>query len=355
MSNAGGGVVQNISSLLPGRQYVISAWVNVAVGNAAVLVVDDSANSATQQITTQGATNGTWQLISLPFTADSTGAINVHLISNATGALYWDDVSVVQALNVGNYSFESGSMSSWTAFSGSNASISTSAAHAGSYSILMSNAGGGVVQNISSLLPGRQYVISAWVNVAVGNAAALVVDDSANSATQQTATQGATNGTWQLISLPFTADSTGAVNVHLISDGTGAIYWDDVSVVQEIGSFTISGQVTAAGSGLSGITVTLTGTTTAGTSISQTTTTDSNGNYAFSVPVGGTYEIQPSGSYTFTPQIAAFWNAFANETANFQVSAAGSPTSGTFVINATPPTKEYIRVNGHVIAIENWH
>ena len=224
-------MVQTISNLTPGQQYVTSAWANVAAGNVAEIWVDDSASAATAQLATQGVTNGMWQLISLPFTADSTGKMNIHLVSVGNGQIYWDDVSVVQAASVGNYGFEmSVTLSPWQAFGGTNAAVSNTA-HSGSYSISMSNGGGGVVQTISNLTPGQQYVTSAWANVAAGNVAEIWVDDSASAATAQLATQGVTNGMWQLISLPFTADSTGKMNIHLVSVGNGQIYWDDVSVV----------------------------------------------------------------------------------------------------------------------------
>jgi hypothetical protein len=55
----------------------------------------------------------------------------------------------------------------------------------------------------------------------------------------------------------------------------------------------VSGRITAGGSGLSGVTVTLG---------SLTTTTDANGNYSFSNVPDGTYTVTPSlTGYTFNP------------------------------------------------------
>jgi Regulator of chromosome condensation (RCC1) repeat/Carboxypeptidase regulatory-like domain len=57
----------------------------------------------------------------------------------------------------------------------------------------------------------------------------------------------------------------------------------------------VSGRITAGGSGLSGVTVTLTG-------ASMTTTTDANGNYSFSNVPDDTYTVTPSlTGYTFNP------------------------------------------------------
>jgi hypothetical protein len=60
--------------------------------------------------------------------------------------------------------------------------------------------------------------------------------------------------------------------------------------------YSISGRVTLSGSGLSGVTINLTGST------SASTTTDSNGNYTFTGIQNGSYTITPSKSgYTFNP------------------------------------------------------
>ena len=81
------------------------------------------------------------------------------------------------------------------------------------------------------------------------------------------------------------------------------------------GTFTISGQVAnLAGPGVTGVTMTLTG------SANATTTTDSNGNYTFTEPAGGTYTVTPTdpgAGYTFTPPSATFPNLSANQTQNF--------------------------------------
>lgn len=213
-----------------------------------------------------------------------------------------------------NYGFESGTLSSWAVENGATASIVTSTVHSGSYSAATTGAGNaGLYQAVSGLIAGRQYVVSAWVNVTAGQMAALYVNDSVSNATAESADQGTTNG-WQYISLPFTADSTGEIGIHLWSAGAGTIYWDDISILGNA-AYTISGQVLAGGSGLSGATVTLTGTTATGASVSLSTTTDSNGNYSFTVPAGGTYIATPSlAGYTFNPASQTFSNVSANQT-----------------------------------------
>ncbi len=84
--------------------------------------------------------------------------------------------------------------------------------------------------------------------------------------------------------------------------------------------YSVSGQVTAGGTDLPGVTVSLSGTAAVGTSVSLSTTTDSNGNYSFSVPAGGTYTVTPSfGGYTFSPASQTFSNVNATQTMNFVV------------------------------------
>ena len=96
-----------------------------------------------------------------------------------------------------------------------------------------------------------------------------------------------------------------------------------VSVVQvgnAIGpSYTISGQTTLYGTGLPGVTMTLSGSQTG------TTTTDSSGNYGFNLPAGGNYTVTPSlNGYTFSPPSSTFNNLSSNETADFAGTAAVS-------------------------------
>src|SRR5262249_23147818 len=87
-------------------------------------------------------------------------------------------------------------------------------------------------------------------------------------------------------------------------------------------SYTISGQITLSGAGLSGVTVTL--------STGPTATTNSSGNYSFSNLPTGTYTVTPSLSgYTFTPPSATFTNITANQTANFTAALAVTVTTAS--------------------------
>jgi hypothetical protein len=76
--------------------------------------------------------------------------------------------------------------------------------------------------------------------------------------------------------------------------------------------FTVGGQITNNGSGLSGVAVTLSG------SLQSIQTTDSNGNYSFTLAGGGNYTVTPSiTGFTFGPVNQTFNNLSANQTGNF--------------------------------------
>ncbi|HZI60435.1 MAG TPA: Calx-beta domain-containing protein [Pyrinomonadaceae bacterium] len=87
---------------------------------------------------------------------------------------------------------------------------------------------------------------------------------------------------------------------------------------------TISGQITNNGSGLAGVTVTLSG------SQSGLRTTDANGNYSFALAAGANYILTPSLlGFTFGPINLTFNNLSASQAANF------TATRQNFVVTNT--------------------
>jgi photosystem II stability/assembly factor-like uncharacterized protein len=84
-------------------------------------------------------------------------------------------------------------------------------------------------------------------------------------------------------------------------------------------TYTIGGQVTLGGVGLSGVTLSLSNGQTA-----PTATTDANGNYSFNGITGGVnYILSPSKqNFAFAPQNMTFSNLGANQTVNFTASSA---------------------------------
>ncbi|HVF42817.1 MAG TPA: carboxypeptidase regulatory-like domain-containing protein, partial [Pyrinomonadaceae bacterium] len=88
-------------------------------------------------------------------------------------------------------------------------------------------------------------------------------------------------------------------------------------------NYKISGRVTEGATGLSGVTLTLTGSQT------STATTDAQGDYSFTVKAEGAYTLTPSlAHYGFTPQSQAFTNLDGDKTANFGAARIRHNVSG---------------------------
>jgi len=98
--------------------------------------------------------------------------------------------------------------------------------------------------------------------------------------------------------------------------------------------YSISGKVTSGGTGLAGVTLSLSGASTASVS------TDANGNYAFASLANGAYTITPSKTgFTFTPSSSAHTVNGANITgSDFTATATTLPTfsmAGTVTLGGT--------------------
>jgi protocatechuate 3,4-dioxygenase beta subunit len=109
--------------------------------------------------------------------------------------------------------------------------------------------------------------------------------------------------------------NSATVNVSLFPQGFNCTYVGD-SVTYTVSAastaYAISGTITSNGSGLSGVTVALTG---AG---SSSTTTDTSGNYSFTNVSNGNYTITPSlTGYSFNPVSGAVTVSNSNMTQNF--------------------------------------
>ncbi len=108
-------------------------------------------------------------------------------------------------------------------------------------------------------------------------------------------------------------------------------------------TYTISGQITLGGSGMSGVTVTLTGTQ------GGSTTTDSGGNYSFAgLGAGGNYTITPSRSgYTFSPASLNYTNLSSNQTgANFAPTLLTYCISGRVTLSGTGVSAVTVTLTG---------
>lgn len=101
-------------------------------------------------------------------------------------------------------------------------------------------------------------------------------------------------------------------------------------------AFFISGQVLNGGTGLPGVTMTLSGATAGGTAVSLSTSTNASGNYSLSIPPSGNYTLTPSLSgYSFSPASSTFNGLTSSQTATFTASSGGG---GGPVPVPPPPT-----------------
>jgi hypothetical protein len=181
-----------------------------------------------------------------------------------------------------------------------------------------------ILWNGRSFAAGDLTSASGGPVVAPGSALTSFVDSSLG---QHVVYLGTNQHVWQIL---WNGTSFAAGDLTSASDGPLAVLF-----------YTVSGQVLAGGAGYPGVTVSLSGATGAGTSVSLSMPTNSNGNYSFYVPGGGTYVITPSFSgLVFSPTSGSFSNLGSNTNQNFTATPISS-------------TKEYIYLNGKVVAIEN--
>lgn len=88
----------------------------------------------------------------------------------------------------------------------------------------------------------------------------------------------------------------------------------------------VGGRVTENGTGVSGVSLLVTGSQT------SATTTDATGNYSFSLPSEGSYIVTPSKQhYTFIPATLTFNNLVANQTGDFAATVSRHSISGRVI------------------------
>jgi len=131
--------------------------------------------------------------------------------------------------------FEDEDLALWQPFQNVAASVSTSQAHGGAHSLSESAGEGSVWQDVSGLEPGHVYVISAWVSASQGATATAQIglySDSANLATFSPEVH--VTPEWQQMTHSMAASASGSLRLHLFrKNGSGTIYWDDLSIYRE--------------------------------------------------------------------------------------------------------------------------
>jgi hypothetical protein len=135
---------------------------------------------------------------------------------------------------IANGGFEDG-LDPWAPYMNVVFKLSTDHAHSGSQSLAQVEGAGSDLQDVSGLRPGQRYTIAAWVAASPGATASAymgIYDPGAAAATLSNPVHPGVN--WQLLSETVIVSQTGALRIHLFrGEGTGTIYWDDVSVYPE--------------------------------------------------------------------------------------------------------------------------
>jgi hypothetical protein len=128
--------------------------------------------------------------------------------------------------------FEDGDLAAWAPFQGVHSTVTQGDAHGGKQSMAQIDGVGSAYQDITGLQPGQRYRIAAWVAASPGATAGAqiaVFDPGANVAIFSKTVHPGTS--WWLLSDFITASQAGTLRIHLFrTEGSGTIYWDDVSV-----------------------------------------------------------------------------------------------------------------------------
>ncbi|MDQ2843685.1 MAG: choice-of-anchor D domain-containing protein, partial [Acidobacteriota bacterium] len=220
---------QDVYGLVPGQSYLVSAWVKASTSgtNGVELWLHDTSG---QNIAGNVVYPGTsWQQVTTTFTATNTSAVRIHLCDfTGSASIYWDDITV--SLAVSNGDFERGLSSPWNLVGVASIGLQ---AHSGSYGLTEQAVSGTTLayQDVSGLIPGQTYVVSAWVksSTATTNGAELWLHDTNGQGIAGTVVYPGTG--WQQITTLFKATNTGAVRIHLCDfAGPESLYWDDVTI-----------------------------------------------------------------------------------------------------------------------------
>lgn len=131
-----------------------------------------------------------------------------------------------------NPGFEHHDLSAWRTYRSVQISLTSAVAHHGTSSLMETSGEGSAYQDVTGLLPDHVYRITAWVAAsrdATVTAQIGVYDPSKNVATFSPMVTP--DEVWQEIENAVFVGVGGNLRIHLFRNrGTGAIYWDDVSV-----------------------------------------------------------------------------------------------------------------------------
>ena len=228
----GGAVYQDISGVMPGHLYQVSAWVRAEAGTEGEVRLDlhDSQKESARSSNAIRVSDAGFEQLTLDYTATASGVVRVHLVySGGAGTVYFDDVTVSEK-SVPNGGFESDEPSPWETSNAKTIELSDRFASSGAQSLALSGTDADVTQRLSGLRPGALYQVTAWARwspAAKGRALLKAGDDEGRDGPREVSNSG-----FEPFSVDFKADAEGKAPIHLgYAGGQGTLYWDDVSVV----------------------------------------------------------------------------------------------------------------------------
>jgi hypothetical protein len=227
-SDGSGGVFMDLSGLIPGVLYQVTAFAHADPGttNQARLEVQDATGNNTVVDGPRTPGSG-WEAFTVSFLTLGTGQVRIRLWSGGgAGNIYWDDV---WALDVSGFE----NAAAWPQFGGVKTAISNAEGRTGNYSLVESGTTqGGVFLDVSGLTPGALYQVTAFAHGDPGTTsqALLLVHDTTGTGSIVDGWRTPGSG-WDSFSVTFIATGTARMRILLFSSGgSGSIYWDDVHV-----------------------------------------------------------------------------------------------------------------------------
>ncbi len=130
---------------------------------------------------------------------------------------------------VTNPGFEAGALTPGWSTSPGPATVINTFSHGGSYCASDITSGDEIYQDVTGLTAGVTYIIEAWLLTTAGGAGHLLLHDTTGSNIVTGTASSPLD--WARVALQYTANSTGAVRIHLVHDASvNPIFWDDVAV-----------------------------------------------------------------------------------------------------------------------------
>ena len=227
-SGGSGVAFVDVTGLVPGAPYEISAWVRVGPGGGGTprLWVHDA--MGLNAVMVPVAAGPTFQQVKATFVVNATQRARINLIyGGGAGTVEWDDVEVRAV----QFDFESGVLAPWVALGGTTSQVTAGAARTGSFGLQQSGGSGLAFVDVAGLVPGAPYEISAWVRVGPGGGSTprLWVHDAMGlNAVMVLVGAGPT---FQQVKATFVVNATQRARINLIyGGGAGTVEWDDVEV-----------------------------------------------------------------------------------------------------------------------------